>query len=289
MRSIWKGHIRFSLVTIPIRVYGAVDPAETIHFNQLHKADHGLIGYDKRCKKDNQIVSAQDIVKGYQYEPDRYVIIEAEDLDKVRLQSTKVIEVEGFVKAADVPATLYETPYFVGPDGEAARKAYALLREALKETGTVAVGKVVLRDREDFITVAPYESVLVLYKLRYPSELRPASEVPQLNSGKPVDPTELRLAIHLLETMMTRLADLEIRDRYNEALREIIQAKVEGTEIVTVTEEERPIVDIMAALKQSIEQAKERRQRTAKATGKTSAEPKKVPAEGAPARSRKRA
>src|SRR6267143_104505 len=117
MRSIWKGHIRFSLVTIPIRIYNAVDTEETIRFNQLHKDDNGAVGYEKKCKKCGKALSAEEIVKGYQFEPEQYVIVSPEDLAKIKLQSTKVIEIEGFIDAGEVQPSLYESPYFAGPDG----------------------------------------------------------------------------------------------------------------------------------------------------------------------------
>ena len=149
MRAIWRGHIRFSLVTIPIRIYNAIETAETIRFNQLHKNDNGRIGYEKKCKKCNEIVKNEDIVKGYNYEPDQYVIIEQEDIDKVKLKSTKVIEIEGFVDASEVHPTLFDSPYYAGPDGEVAAKSFALLSETLKASGKMGIGKVVLRDREN--------------------------------------------------------------------------------------------------------------------------------------------
>src|SRR5512136_1244054 len=107
MRSIWKGHIRFSLVTIPVRIYNAIDTAETIKFNQLHRGCNGPIGYDKKCKKCNLQVAGQDIVKGYQYEPEQYVIIEPADFEKIKLKSTKIIEIEGFVNASEVDPMLF--------------------------------------------------------------------------------------------------------------------------------------------------------------------------------------
>src|SRR5207247_4855925 len=121
MRSIWKGHIQFSLVTIPVKVYNAIDTAQAIHFNQLHKGCNGPIAYDKRCKKCNKVLSNEEIVKGYQYEPDQYVILEPEDLEKIRLKSTKVIEIQGFVDASEVHPMLYEAPYFAGPRWEERR------------------------------------------------------------------------------------------------------------------------------------------------------------------------
>src|SRR5438093_8606924 len=180
MRSIWKGHIRFSLVTIPIRIYNAVDTEETIRFNQLHKEDSGAVGYEKKCKKCGKALTAEDIVKGYQFEPEQYVIISPEDLEKIKLKSTKVIEIEGFIDAGEVHPTLYESPYFAGPDGPVAAKTYSLLTQALQASGKVGVGKVVLRDREDVVMIAPLDGGLVFYKLRGPEEVRKMADVPQL-------------------------------------------------------------------------------------------------------------
>ena len=148
---MWKGHIRFSLVTIPIRIYSAVETAEAIRFNQLHKEDNGAVGYDKKCKKCGKVLAAEDIVKGYQFEPDQYVIIAPEDLEKIKLKSTKVIDIEGFIDASEVHPTLYESPYFAGPDGPVGASTYALLTQALQESGKVGVGKVVMRDREEVV------------------------------------------------------------------------------------------------------------------------------------------
>lgn len=287
MRSIWKGHIRFSLVTIPIRVYSAIDQAETIRFNQLHKDCNGPIGYDKKCKKCNQVVTMQEIVKGYQYEPDQYVVIEPADFDKLRLESTRVIEIEGFVDSAEVHPTLYEVPYFAGPDTPVAARAYALLCEALKQSGKVGVGKVVLREREDAVIIAPHEKGLILYKLRYPKEVRRIQDVPELDALPKVEPDQLKLARQLMDTMSTNMESIDIRDRYNEALKEIIDAKVQGREIVTAAEEPPPVVDIMAALKESIDRAKGRRQPMVKATGKgetTQEEPEIAPKKVRPRR-----
>ena len=155
LRSIWKGHLRFSLVTIPVRVYNAVDTAETIHFNQIHRDDNGRVGYDKKCKKCDQVLEMSDIVKGFEYEPDMYVIFEKDDLDKLKLKSTRVIDIEGFVDAEEIDPALYDAPYYLGPDGDVAGKTYSLLSAALKESGKFGVGKLVLRDREDIVLVAP--------------------------------------------------------------------------------------------------------------------------------------
>jgi len=270
MRAIWKGHIRFSLVTIPVLVYNAVDTEQTISFHLLHKDDHGPVGYDKRCKKCDRVLSSEEIVKGYKYEPERYVIVEKEDLEKINLKSTKIIEIEGFIDAREVHPTLFEAPYYAGPDGAVAVQAYALLAAALRETGKVGIGKVVLHDREDAVMIAPYENAVMLYKLRSPREIRKIDEVPQLE-GKAVDEGGLKLARSLVDTMSTTLDKIDLTDRYNDALREIIEAKIAGKEIVTVVEEEKPVVDIMTALKQSIEQAKTQKKPMERAKGKKKA------------------
>jgi DNA end-binding protein Ku len=265
MRSIWKGHIRFLLVAIPVRVYNAIETSEQIHLNQLHKDDYGPIGYDKRCKKCSKVVSKDDIIKGYQYAKDQYAILEPDDLAKVKLKTTKVIDIVGFVDKSEISPMLYDSPYFVGPDGEVGAKTYALLREVLKDTGKIGLGKVVLRDREDFIAIAPQEEGLVVYKLRYPKEVRKMAEVPQLEHHE-IDKNELKLAHTLVEQMVTSIGEIEMRDRYSDALREIIEAKIEGKEVAGFVEEEQPTVDIMTALKESIKQAQ--RKPMVKATGK---------------------
>ena len=283
MRSIWKGHIRFSLVTIPIRIYNAVDTEETIRFNQLHKEDNGPVGYEKKCKKCGKSLTAEQIVKGYQFGPEQFVIVTAEDLEKIKLKSTKVIEIEGFIDASEVHPTLYESPYFAGPDGVVAAKTYSLLTRALKESGKVGVGKVVLRDREEVVMIAPLEAGLVLYKLRNPRELRKIETVPQLEQME-VNKDELKLSINLVESMASSLKELDLTDRYRDALREMIEAKVAGKQIVSVPEEEKPIIDIMTALKQSIERTKEQKKPMEKAKGE-----KKPAVEAKPAKQKKQA
>jgi len=266
MRSIWKGHIRFSLVTIPIRIYNAVDSAETIRFNQLHKEDNGPVGYEKKCKKCGKALTAEEIVKGYEFEPEQYVIVLPEDLEKIKIKSTKVIEIEGFIDSTEVHPTLYESPYFAGPDGVVAAKTYSLLSETLKGSGKVGVGKVVLRDREEVVMVAPHEGGLVLYKLRNPQELRKMESVPQIEH-KEINKDELKLSISLVESMSSSLKEMDLTDRYRDALREMIEAKVAGKQIVSVQEEEKPVVDIMTALKQSIERTKAQKKPMEKAKG----------------------
>ena len=254
MRSIWKGHIRFLLVAIPIRVYNAIEASEKIQFNQLHREDYGPIGYDKRCKKCNQIVSSDQITKGYQYEPDRYAIVEPEDIAKIKIKTTRAVDIIGFVDAGDIPTTFYDSPYFAGPDGPVAEKPYALLREVMKQTGKIGLGKVVLRDREDLVAVFPQENGLVLQKLRYPHEIRSVRDVPEIENARNLDKKELQLAMTLVEQMTTTMEEIDMSDQYHEALKKLIESKIKGKKTVEFEPvEDLPRLDIMSALKKSLQ------------------------------------
>ena len=267
MRSLWKGHIRFSMVTIPIRLYNAVDSGAGISFNQLHKADNGRVRYDKVCRSCGETLGGDDIVKGYEHAPDEYVIVEDQDLEKVRIKSSRIIEIEGFVKTDEVDVSLYDTPYFAGPDGDVAVKVYALLARALEESGRLGVGKVVLRDREDMVLIGCQDRGLVLYKVRYPQFLRRMEEVPGLAETEVNEP-ELKLAQSLIDSMTKPLGEIEIKDTYHQAVQEMIQAKVAGKEVVAVGDDEvKPIVDIMTALRESIEAAKSGKKPMERAAG----------------------
>lgn len=273
MRAIWKGHIRFSLVTIPIRVYNAIDSAQTLSFNLLSKDGHNPVAYEKKDKVTGKVLRQEDIIKGYQYEPGQFVIVEEEDFNKVRLKSTKLIDIEGFVKASEVHPTLFDSPYYIGPDGDVAAKTYALLCKTLKESGKVGVGRVVLRDRETVVLLTPEKNGIVLYKLRYPNEVKSIGEVPQLLEDVKVDKQQMKMAKMLVDSMSKQFVDIEMKDNYQDALRSVIQAKIDGKEIVTVAEEETPVVDIMTALKASIAKAKKPME---KAKGTKAKEKKKV-------------
>lgn len=255
MRAIWKGHIQFSLVTIPIRIYNAIDSGKTISFNLLSREGHNPVGYEKKDKVTGQPLKSEDIIKGYEYEPGQFVIVDDEDLNKVKIKSAKVIEIEGFVDVSEVHPTLFEAPYYIGPDGDVAAKTYGLLSQTLKGSGKIAVGKVVLRDRETPVLLSPHENGMVMYRLRYPEEVRPIREVPQLIEVK-ADKDQLKLAKTLVDSMTVKFSNLEMKDHYYDALKEIIDAKIAGKEVVMVTEEAPKVVDIMTALKASIDAAK---------------------------------
>src|SRR3984893_14689296 len=253
MRSIWKGHIRFLFIAIPVRVYNAIEASEKIQFNQLHRDDYGPIGYDKRCKKCGQIVSNDQITKDYKYEPDRYAIVEPEDIAKIKIKTTKAVDILGFVDAEEIPSTFYDAPYFAGPDGPVSEKPYALLREVMKQTGKIGLGKVILRDREDLVAVFPHEDGLVLQKLHYPHEIRSMKDVPELNGAQKLDKKELQLATTLVEQMVTSMSEIDTADQYHEALKKLIESKIKGKKTVEFEVEELPRLDIMSALKKSLQ------------------------------------
>ncbi len=268
MRSIWKGHIRFLLVAIPVRVYNALETSEKIQFNQLHRDDFGPIGYDKRCKKCDQIVTQDQITKGYQYEKDRFAIVEPEEIAKVKIRTNRAVDIVGFVDASQIPSTFYDAPYFAGPDGPVAEKPYALLREVMKQTGKIGLGKVVLRDREDLVALFPHENGLVLQKLHYPNEIRKMGDVPDLDGDAKLDKRELKMATTLVEQMATDISEIEMVDHYHEALQKLIESKIKGKKVVEYEEvEEMPKLDIMTALKRSLQ--KSSRKPMVKAVSKT--------------------
>ncbi len=260
MRSVWKGHIRFSLVTIPIQVFNAVETKHEIRFNQLHKEDHGRIGYNKTCKTCSEKVSTKDIVKGFEYEPDQYVVFESDELNSIKLKSTRAIEIEAFVDLSEVHPSRFEAVYYVGPNGEIAKKTFTLFSEVLRKTNKAGIGRIILRDREDVVLITPDKNGIIMYKLRYPRELRSIENVPDLEPVE-IDEKQLELANTLVDSLSTTFDKVDFEDRYHEALMDLVQQKVDGKQIITVAdvEDDKPVVDIMEALKASIEEAKRKK------------------------------
>lgn len=258
MKSIWRGHIRFSLVTIPIQIFNAVESKNNISFRQLHKEDNARVAYHKVCKGCKTKLSNKDIVKGYEYEPDQYVVLTPEEINNVKLKSTKAIDIEAFVDIAEVHPSRFEAVYYVGPNGEVASKTYNLFCQTLKKTGKAAIGRLIIREKEDVVLLTNHGKALIMYKLRYPYELRSINKVPDLSESE-VSDTELELAETLVNSLSMGFDKVDFEDRYRDALLELVQQKIDGKEIISIEDEEteRPVVDIMSALKQSIEKAKD--------------------------------
>jgi DNA end-binding protein Ku len=257
MKSIWKGHIRFSLVTIPVQVFNGLESEGDLSFKQLHDKDNGKITYKKICTSCNEEVAMANIAKGYEYEPDRFVVFKKNDLDNIKLKSTKIIDIEAFVDISEVHPSRYEALYFVGPNGEIANPTYNLLKEALLKSGKAGVGKIVVRDREDVVILVPESKGILMYKLRYPYEVRSIENVPDIKPSA-VDEKQLELANTLINSLVKPFDQIEFKDQYREAVMEMVQQKVNGQEVVNIDtpEESAPVVDIMEALKKSIEDAK---------------------------------
>jgi DNA end-binding protein Ku len=200
------------------------------------------------------VVTGEDITKGFQYEKDRYALIEPEEIAKVKIKTTKAVDILGFVDASEIASTFYDSPYYIGPDGPVAEKPYALLLQVLKDTGKVGLAKVVLRDREDLVAVFPHENGIVLQKLRYPAEVRSIKDVPELDHAQKLDKRELSLATSLVEQMVTSFKDIDTVDHYHEALRKLIDSKIKGKKVTEFEkDEEMPRLDIMTALKKSLQ------------------------------------
>jgi DNA end-binding protein Ku len=258
MRSIWKGHIRFSLVTIPIQIFNGLEADNSISFKQLHDKDNGKINYKKVCSSCNEEVPMSNIVKGYEYESDKYVVFKKEEIENVKLKSTKVIDIEAFVDIAEVHPSRFEALYFVGPNGEIANPTYNLLKQALLASGKAGVGKVVIREREDVVLLMPEKDGIIMYKLRYPYEVRNIAEMPDVKPT-PVDDKQLELAHTLINSLVKPFAEVAFKDHYKDAVMEIVNQKVSGQQTVSISEGEEksaPVVDIMDALRRSIEAAK---------------------------------
>ncbi len=260
MRSIWRGHIKFSLVTIPIQIFNAVEKKHDVSFKQLHNKDHGSIGYSKVCKSCNEEVPYGDIVKGYEYEPDQFVVIHPDELKKMRLKSTRTIEIEAFVDIHEVHPSRFEAVYFVGPHGDIAHDTFNLLVKALAKSQKAGVGRIVLRDREDVVLLVPEGKGMIMYKLRYPYELRELKDVPDLKEVA-VKEEQMQLAETLIDSLSMSFENISFEDHYRDAVLELVQNKIDGKEIVQLEEAEdaKPVVDIMAALKASIDEAKKKK------------------------------
>ncbi len=254
MRSIWKGAISFLLVSIPVKVYNAIETSEKIQFNQLHSDDFGPIGYEKRCKKCAMVVSNDEIVKGYQHAPDQYVVVSSEEIASITPESNHSIEIIGFLKPEEIPTTYFDASYFAAPDSAAASKAYVLLRDVMKRTGRIAIGKVILREREELITISPEGDGLIIQKLHYRYEVRQVASVPGVDKLPATNSSELELAETLVNQMLTSFDQIDTDDHFHTALKAMLETKVAGgtIEVKASKSTAAPVVDIMSALQASL-------------------------------------
>src|SRR3989440_9201571 len=256
MRAIWKGAVSFGLVSIGVRLYSATEEKD-IRFHQVHVKDGGRIRYKRVCSIDDEEVPYDDIVKGYDVGGGEMVILTDEDFADLPLTTSRAIEVLEFVPADQVDPMLYAKAYYLEPEGSAT-KPYALLRDALAEVDRVAIVKVALRQREQLATLRVKDNVLVLTTMLWPDEVR-TPNFDFLDEDLTVRPQELAMAESLIDSMAADFTPEAYNDNYREALQQVIEAKVEGREVVAPVEEESAptaAVDLMAALRASVERAR---------------------------------
>ena len=282
-RPTWKGFLKISLVNIPVRVFPATDSAATISFNQLHGECQTRIQQKRWCPNCEREVPNSEIVKGYEFEKGRYVVMDEDDISKVRPESTRVIDLVQFTDAVAIDPIYVERPYYLAPDGQMGMDAFAVMREGMK--GKAGIGKLALYGREYLVAVLPKDKGLVMYTMRHANEVRSMEHIEELDSvPEKVKPEEIKLAKQVIENFEGDLDLEEYRDEYQEELRRIIDAKIAGEEVVATAEETPPkVVNLMDALRQSLDRVSTGKKKTAKvadakpakAVAATKAPPKK--------------
>jgi len=269
-RPTWKGYLKVSLVNIPVKVYPATEASATISFNQLHVECQTRINQKKWCPKCEREITSAEVVKGYEFEKGRWVVIDDEDIAKVRTESTKVINLLQFAGDDQIDPMYVDRAYYLVPDGAMATDAYAVMREGM--AGKVGIGKVAIHGRESLVAVKPHKQGLVMYTLHHAAEIRTIDQIDELRDvrGK-VNPAEMKLAKQVVESFEGELNLADYKDEYQEGLRQIIEAKVAGEEIVAPAEEAPPkVVDLMEALRRSLDQVSSGKKKPAKVEKKAS-------------------
>ena len=275
-RASWKGYIKLSLVSCPVRLYPAVSANEKIRFNQLHKDTHNRINM-KPVDPELGLVERSDLVLGYEYEDKQYIIIDDEDLEAVRIESNHTLNIEAFVDESEVDVIYQDSPYYLAPDGKMAEETFAVLRDAMAAAGKVAIARLVMSSRERVVTIGARDKGMFVTTLRDPREVRSTAayfdEIPDIKA----DPEMLQLAEKLIEQKVTHFEPEKYEDRYESALMEMIKEKLKGHKpIIAAAPERGNVINLMDALKASLGQAKP----AAPSKSKTEAAPaaKKAPA-----------
>jgi DNA end-binding protein Ku len=253
-RAMWKGAISFGLVTIPVSVYPATEE-KTLRFNQLHDEDGGRVRMKRVCSIDGEEVGYEHIVKGYEYEKDRYVILTDEDFEAIPVESSRAIDIQQFVELEEIDPMQYKKSYYLVPE-ETGAKAYALLREALNRSGKVGIAKVSFRDKEHLAALRFRDEAFVLETMYWPDEIREA-DFGGVDVSAKIRPNELEMAQTLIDNLTADWDPAEFKDEYREAMLRIVEAKINGEEIEIVEPEPTAkVVDLMEALKASVAAAK---------------------------------
>jgi DNA end-binding protein Ku len=264
-RATWKGYLKISLVNIPIKVFPATESSGSISFNQLHAECQTRIQQKKWCPHCEREVPNSEIVKGFEFEKGRYVIMSDDDLEKVRPESTRVIDLVQFADAASLDPMYVDRTYYLAPDGGVAADAFAVMRDGMQ--GKIGIGKLALYGREYLVAVRPFERGIVMHTLHHAAEMRGIDSVEELSSvPTTVKPEEIKLARQVIQTFEQPLNLATYKDEYREGLQRIIDAKVAGEEVVATTTDAPPrVVNLMEALKKSLDSVSAGKKKTAKA------------------------
>ena len=276
-RPTWKGYLKVSLVNIPVKVFPATESAASLSFNQLHAECQTRIQQKRWCPQCEREVPHSDIVKGYEFEKGRYVVVSDEDIQKVRVESTRVIDLAQFADETEIDPIYVDRAYYLAPDGPVAADAFAVMREGM--AGKVGIGKVALYGREYLVAVRPQKKGLVMYTLHHDAEIRSIDEIEELSAvPSKVKPEEMKLARQVVATFDAELNLKDYKDEYKEGLRQIIDAKIAGEEIVAPEAQEPPkVVDLMEALRRSLDSVSGEKKKPVKADlKKPVAKPKAV-------------
>ncbi len=258
MHAMLKGAISFGLVNIPIKMYAATEDKD-IRFRSLHKKCHTPIKYKKTCPLCNEEVGPDDIVRGFEYEPGKFVIISEEDMEAVKAQvQAKTIEIVDFVKLEEIDPIYYIKTYYIAPQAEVASSAtaFVLLREAMRSSGRIAVARLAMHDSQTLCVLRISGNAMLLETIYYPDEIRPASEVPALPETTITDAKQMDIAERLIDSLTTAFEPAKYTDEYREALRKLIEARIEGKQVVMQPQaQENNVIDLMEALKASLKKA----------------------------------
>jgi DNA end-binding protein Ku len=270
-RPTWQGYLRLSLVSCPVALYTATVRTGEVHFNMLHKETHNRIRMIPTDPEEGP-VDRSDIVKGYEIEKGRYVVVTDEEIKNVRLETTRALDIERFVGEDEIDRLYWNDPYYLAPDGEMAVEAFAVIREAMRKAGKVALGRLVMHQRERLLALEPRDRGILAYTLRNHREVREPDEVFGHIPATKADPKMVEIAARIIEQQEGPFDPSQFKDRYEEALRALIKEKEKGK---TVTPPEAPkeaeVIDLMEALKRSLGQGGERR--PVKAPAKAAAKP----------------
>jgi DNA end-binding protein Ku len=264
-RPTWKGFLKVSLVNIPVKVFPATESADAISFNQLHAECQTRIQQKRWCPHCEREVPNTELVKGYEFEKGRYVVMTEEDIQKVRVESTRVINLVQFADDSQIDPIYVDRAYYLAPDGPMAAEAFAVMREGM--AGKAGIGKMALYGREYLVAVRPQKKGLVMYTLHHDAEIRSIDQIEELNSvPSKVKPEEMKLAKQVIATFDADLNLKDYKDEYKEGLRQIIDAKIAGEEVVATSEEAPPkVVNLMDALRQSLDRVSTGKKKAAKA------------------------